>query len=332
MKTVYSDAHRLHAPALELAGNRFVPAYEQPVRADSVLDRVASSRLGSVEPPHDFGRAPIEAVHARDFVDFLESAWRDWSAAGEHGDAIASSGRMHDMGQRLPRSIVGRVAHYSFDATPITAGTWTAVYAAAQVALTAGSYLARGDRSAFGLCRPPGHHASRDYCGGYCYLNNAAIAAQSLLDAGGARVAILDVDYHHGNGTQSIFYDRDDVLFVSIHADPDEEYPYFLGYADETGVGRGAGYNLNLPLPVGTGAAEWFDALSVACGRIVQHRARCTRRLPRRRHVRARPDFLFQTRNARLPARRRAGRRARTGDTVRARRRLRARRDRGERH
>ena len=273
MKTVYSDAHRLHAPELELAGNRFVPAYEQPVRADSVLDRVASSRLGSVEPPHDFGRAPIEAVHVRDFVDFLASAWHDWSAAGEHGDAVASSGRMHDMGQRLPRSIVGRVAHYSFDATPITAGTWTAVYAAAQVALTAGSYLARGDRSAFGLCRPPGHHASRDYCGGYCYLNNAAIAAQSLLDAGGTRVAILDVDYHHGNGTQSIFYDRDDVLFVSIHADPDEEYPYFLGYADETGVGRGAGYNLNLPLPVGTGAAEWFDALSVACERVVQHRA-----------------------------------------------------------
>jgi len=263
MKTVYSDAHRLHAPELELAGNRFVPAYEQPVRADSVLDRVASSRLGSVEPPHDFGRAPIEAVHARDFVDFLASAWRDWSAAGEHGDAVASSGRMHDMGQRLPRSIVGRVAHYSFDATPITAGTWTAVYAAAQVALTAGSYLARGDRSAFGLCRPPGHHASRDYCGGYCYLNNAAIAAQALRERFG-RVAILDTDMHHGQGVQEIFYGRDDVLYVSIHGDPTNFYPVVAGYEDERGAGEGDGYNVNLPMPHGAGEEVFFEQLDAA--------------------------------------------------------------------
>ena len=271
MKIVYSDAHRLHAPAEELSGNRFVRAYEQSVRADSVLARVVEAKLGPVEPPRDFGRAPIEAVHAPHYVDFLENAWRDWSAAGEQGDAIASAGRMRDMGARVPRSIVGRIAQYSFDATPITAGTWTAVHAAAQVALTAASYLSAGDRSAFALSRPPGHHASTDYCGGYCYLNNAAIAAQWLRGAGCARVAILDVDYHHGNGTQSIFYARDDVLFVSIHADPDEEYPYFLGYAHETGEGRGAGYNLNLPLPLGTSAADWFEALSQACRRIATY-------------------------------------------------------------
>jgi acetoin utilization deacetylase AcuC-like enzyme len=272
MKTVYSDAHHLHAPALELAGSRFVPAYEQPVRADSVLDRVASSRLIPSEPPHDLV-APIRTVHA---ISSIFGSAGDWSAAGDTAsDCLVGP---HADGARLcARS---RWAGSIIRSTRRRSPAFTANHAGNYV--DAGSYLARGDRSAFGLCRPPGHHASRDYCGGYCYLNNAAIAAQSLLDAGGARVAILDVDYHHGNGTQSIFYDRNDVLFVSIHADPDEEYPYFLGYADETGVGRGAGYNLNLPLPVGTGAAEWFDALSVACERIVPSR-RCAGRLARRR-------------------------------------------------
>jgi acetoin utilization deacetylase AcuC-like enzyme len=272
VKTVYSDAHLQHAPVMELAGNRFVPTFELPVRAESIRARVAAADLGPVIVPRDFGRQPIEAVHAPDYVAFLEYAWRDWLEAGGEGDVMSFYSRMADMSRHVPRSIFGRIAHYSFDSTStITAGTWQAVYAGAQVALTGAELIERGERTAFALCRPPGHHASRDYCGGYCYLNNAAIAAQSLIAGGSRRVAILDVDYHHGNGTQSIFYARDDVLFVSIHADPHEEYPYFTGHADETGEGAGAGFNLNLPLPLGTEAAPWFAALSNGLERIRQH-------------------------------------------------------------
>jgi len=148
---------------------------------------------------------------------------------------------------------------------PITAGTWDAVQAGADVALTGAQAIVDGALGAFALCRPPGHHAAAAAMGGYCYLNNAAIAAQHLLDHGCAHVAILDVDYHHGNGTQSIFYARRDVLFVSLHADPRGEYPYFLGYADERGVGAGDGYTLNYPLPHGTAWDTYSPALDSAC-------------------------------------------------------------------
>ena len=176
------------------------------------------------------------------------------------------------MSRRAPASIYGRLGYYSFDSSaPITAGTWTAVYAAAQVALTGAGLLADGETAAFALCRPPGHHASRAYFGGYCYLNNAAIAVQSLIEGGMKRAAVLDVDFHHGNGTQSIFYERSDVLFVSIHGDPNEEYPYFSGHAEETGSGPGAGCNVNFPLPPGSGPERWLSALDAALARIRAH-------------------------------------------------------------
>jgi acetoin utilization deacetylase AcuC-like enzyme len=176
---------------------------------------------------------------------------------------------MADKNARVPASIQGRLGYYSFDSSaPITAGTWRAAYDAAQCALTAAGLLDQGEHAAFALCRPPGHHASTAYFGGYCYLNNAAIAAQALLERGRSRIAILDVDYHHGNGTQSIFYARNDVLFASIHGDPQHEYPYFSGYAAQTGSGAGAGYTCNFPLPLGSGPERWFDALGQACARI----------------------------------------------------------------
>lgn len=151
----------------------------------------------------------------------------------------------------------GALGYYTFDAsTPIVAGTWEAALAAARCAMTAAALVAEGDSAAYALCRPPGHHAGRGFFGGYCYLNNAALAAQHLRDHGCPRVAILDVDYHHGNGTQEIFWERDDVLFVSLHATPESEFPYFLGYADERGVGRGEGHTLNLPLPLGVDTFE----------------------------------------------------------------------------
>jgi acetoin utilization deacetylase AcuC-like enzyme len=266
LKTIYSDSHRAHHIGLELYGNELVPCFEQPVRADNVLAHVRSTRLGPVIAPHDHGREPLTAVHAPDYVAFLEHAWADWVAGGNSGDAFSGCTPMADMSTRVPTSIHGRLGYYSFDSSaPITSGTWQAAYDAAQCALTGAGLIAQGDRSAFALCRPPGHHASTAYFGGYCYLNNAAIAAQSLLDRGHARVAILDVDYHHGNGTQSIFYARDDVLFASIHGDPAEEYPYFSGHADETGTGAGAGCTWNFPLPLGSGPERWFDALTQAC-------------------------------------------------------------------
>jgi acetoin utilization deacetylase AcuC-like enzyme len=144
-------------------------------------------------------------------------------------------------------------------------GSWAAARSGAACAIDAAREVSSGKvRSAFALSRPPGHHAGADFMGGYCFLNNAALAAQGLRDAGAERVAVLDVDYHHGNGTQAIFYERADVLTVSIHGDPKTEYPFYLGHADERGAGAGTGFNLNLPQPRGTTFATWRNALQEA--------------------------------------------------------------------
>jgi acetoin utilization deacetylase AcuC-like enzyme len=174
----------------------------------------------------------------------------------------------------MSKSIDGRLGYYAIDAgTPIVAGTWEAVRLSAQVALTGQKLIAAGERAAFALCRPPGHHSGHDFYGGYCYLNNAAIAAQAFRASGARRVAILDVDYHHGNGTQEIFYRRPDVLTLSIHADPSQEFPYFIGYADEIGEGPGEGYHANLPLPWGAAWREYSAALDAAIRRTLQYKA-----------------------------------------------------------
>jgi acetoin utilization deacetylase AcuC-like enzyme len=167
--------------------------------------------------------------------------------------------------ERPGGNVDAKLARYSFDAsTPITATTWAAAVSSANCALTAAGFIVKGGKSAFALCRPPGHHAGIDCFGGYCFLNNAAIAAQSLRDAGLAKVAIIDADYHHGNGTQDIFYRRGDIFFASIHADPHFEFPFLAGYPDEIGEGAGEGTNLNLPLPAKTGWNDWAAALDTA--------------------------------------------------------------------
>jgi acetoin utilization deacetylase AcuC-like enzyme len=226
--------------------------------------------LGAVVPPEDFGRAPIERVHDPDFVAFLATVWERWTATGRNFDALPWVWPSRHLRQVRPERIDGLLGHYGFDAgTPITAGTWPAAYAAAQVALTGARLIADGRHPAvFALCRPPGHHAAADLYGGYYFLNNVAVAAQFLIDGGAERVAILDVDYHHGNGTQAIFYQRPDVLFLSLHADPREEFPFYLGWEDETGAGPGEGYNLNYPLPRGTDYDRWAEALDDACRRL----------------------------------------------------------------
>lgn len=272
MKVIYSEDQRKQNAGTELFGNSFVAAHEIPQRADAILARLREVGFGFVETPQDFGRVPLTRVHDLDYVDFLETAWTEWTKVGGVENVIAPITMKPDMAltaHHPPQHIFARIGHYSFDATaPITPGTWDAAYASAQTALTTAALIAGGEQSAFALCRPPGHHASRNYFGGYCFFNNAAIAAQALLDAGAQRVAIIDVDYHHGNGTQSIFYGRDDVLFLSLHGDPVTEYPFFLGYADELGAGRGEGFTVNIPLPQGTETHDWFAALQTLLARI----------------------------------------------------------------
>ncbi|WP_067561106.1 histone deacetylase family protein [Halofilum ochraceum] len=269
MRTIFSDDQLLHHGRGELNEGRIDPAFEKPARAEIILRRIHEVGLGVVLEPDPFERGPIERVHAPDYVDFLEGAWDDWVA--EHGDevdALPLIWPVRTLRQKCPRQIDGRMSWYAMDAgTPITNGTWPAITASASVALTGARLIDEGERAVFSLCRPPGHHAATDLLGGYCYLNNAAIAAQSLIDRGASRVVVLDIDYHHGNGTQAIFYERPDVLFLSIHADPADEFPYFLGYADEIGVGPGEGANGNWPLPLGTGRDDWMEALDQACAR-----------------------------------------------------------------
>jgi acetoin utilization deacetylase AcuC-like enzyme len=269
LKTVYSEKHRLHHAKLELIDGKMQPAVEMPSRAETVLERVKAVGLGPLLEPAAHGRDPILKVHAANYVDFLERAWDLWCETGRRYDALPLSWPVQGLRRVEPDHIDGKLGYFSFDAgTPITAGTWQAASAAVDVALTGAGLIQGGERTAFALCRPPGHHAAADFFGGYCFLNNAAIAAQSFIDAGARRVAVLDVDYHHGNGTQAIFYDRADVFFASIHADPRQEYPFFLGHAEETGADAGTGCNANYPLPWGSGFEAWGTALDDACKKI----------------------------------------------------------------
>ena len=262
METIYTDKHRLRDSQTELYGGELVYPFERPTRAEYILNRVRDTALGPVSDPQDFGMEPVLAIHDAGYVAFMQTAWADWKAAGYKGEAIATTWPARRMAQKIPAHIEGKLGYYAMACeTSISDGTWDAAYASAQVALTGAARLNDGARGVFSLCRPPGHHAALDMYGGYCFLNNAAIAAQSLRDAGAGRVAVLDVDFHHGNGTQDIFYTRGDVLFVSLHGDPADAFPHFLGYADETGAGEGEGCNLNLPMPPGTKFDIWRAAL-----------------------------------------------------------------------
>ena len=248
MRLFFDDAQRTHAPARELHNGAFTAYAETPARIDAILHAI-----GPVETPEDRGEAPILAVHSPAYVAFLKDAARLWREAGRDGDAIPYTFPIRGRRPLDLTRIDALIGAHSFDATtPITPKTWTASYGSAQSALAATQAVLDGDGAAFALCRPPGHHAGADYCGGYCHLNTAAIAAQAARDAGVARIAILDIDYHHGNGTQDIFYTRGDVFYASVHADPKTDYPFYWGHADETGEGEGFGTTLNIPLPHGT--------------------------------------------------------------------------------
>jgi acetoin utilization deacetylase AcuC-like enzyme len=234
MITVFSTDHLLRSPRTELYGGELVRPHESPQRAQIVLERIQSQRIGQVIAPASFDAAPLLRVHDHEYIEFLKQAWNEWVAAGNRGEAIPDCWPARRMMQRRPNSITGKLGYYAMAGeTSISHGTWEAARAAADVALTGASQIKEG----------------------------------------AARVAILDVDFHHGNGTQDIFYDRPDVLYISLHGDPAEAFPYFSGFADETGTGAGAGFTLNLPLPPGTEFGAWRDALRAALMRIENFRA-----------------------------------------------------------
>jgi acetoin utilization deacetylase AcuC-like enzyme len=249
-----------------------------PARLDCVLAELERRPVGAIEVPRSGAATGVlERVHAPRYLAFLRGAWDEWvalDAANAELDALPAVWPVRGFRSDVePVNFAARMGLYSFDAgTPLTSGTWAAATAGADCAVAAAHALRASDavRAAVALTRPPGHHAGHDFFGGYCFLNNAALAAQTLRDDGARRVAVLDVDYHHGNGTQALFYDRDDVLTVSIHGDPRTEYPFYLGHADERGTGAGEGCNLNLPLPVGTAHARWQAAFEAGLQRVTE--------------------------------------------------------------
>jgi len=269
MKTVFTEKHNLRNANTELYGGQLVEPFERPSRVEYIANRINETKLGEFIGPKDFGFDIIHKIHDRGYVDFMQVAWEQWKAEGFEGEAIPTTWPARRMTNRIPDFVEGKLGYYAMAAeTAVTEGTWEAAYWAAQVALTGAEQIRVGEKGGFALCRPPGHHCAIDMYGGYCFLNNAAIAAQSFLDEGAERVAIVDVDFHHGNGTQDIFYKRKDVLFASIHGDPSDAFPHFLGYAEETGEGEGKGYNHNYPMKPGTQFDEWRNALSDALAKV----------------------------------------------------------------
>jgi acetoin utilization deacetylase AcuC-like enzyme len=269
MRTVHSEDHRRHFPQAELSAGQFVTPYERPSRVEYILAELKARGMTDISAPDLLDPAALAAVHPADYLNFLRDAWAEWIDSGARGEIIATCYPVPGLRRLRPENIDGKVGYYCHSAeTAITAGTWAAAQASAACAMTAQKIVSGGARAAFALCRPPGHHAHAALYGGYCFLNNAALAAKGFRRDGAARVAILDVDFHHGNGTQDIFYDRDDVLFLSLHGAPEHAYPYFLGRADETGAGRGEGFTVNYPMAPGTPYGPWAAALDDALARI----------------------------------------------------------------
>ena len=250
---------------------------ENPSRAAFVYAEL-QARGHRISLPNADSSAVLAQIHTPRYLAFLQTAWAQWLAldAG-HADVQPFPSVWPIRGLRAdvePDNFTAKLGLYSMDnGSPMVAGTWAAAKAGADAAASAAAALIAEEKAVFCATRPPGHHCGADFMGGYCFLNNAAVAAQALRNAGCTRVAVLDVDYHHGNGTQSIFYERADVLFVSVHGDPRTEYPFYLGHGDEQGSGAGLGFNLNLPLPAHCNAAMWFEALEAACQRVARHDA-----------------------------------------------------------
>lgn len=279
MRVVASERHRGHDPIAEIESSGLQPPFEHPGRADAIADTLGADARFDLSEPDDWGTDPISAVHDAGLVEFLGRAWREYQQRhpGTHDvvpDVFAMPGLLDGIGRFPLDSLIDHeLGRWCFETTtPITEGTFDAARSAVDIALSATAAVLAGEPAAYGLCRPPGHHAPTSLYGGYCFFNNAAIAAHHVASTTGSKVTILDVDYHHGNGTQQIFYRRDDVQYVSLHGDPARAYPYICGFGDETGTGRGVGTTHNLPLPAGTDDDGYRDALTTACEAIAAFR------------------------------------------------------------
>jgi len=274
MNIFYSEAHRNHYPPFEVFdGGQRVPYFENPDRIDKILFALNKTDWANLIEPTDFGLDPILAVHDKDYINFLASCWTEWLDSDSSISALPETHAFLPATFALRRkarptsSLHGRGGYYMMDLSAcIVAGTYQAALASANSALSCANYIFENQKSAFALCRPPGHHAGKDYAGGYCFINNASVAANWLSSKG--KTALLDIDYHAGNGTQDIFYERYDVLTISIHGDPDFEYPHYAGFADETGAGNGLGFHKNFPLPKGTDDKNYLIALDEALAMI----------------------------------------------------------------
>lgn len=265
MKIYKNDAHLKHQSRLELVPGKFIPTLDVRERTGAILETL--QRAGGTQMI-DCAPATMQdllCIHSQDYLDFLSTAWKEWSMAFSPDlDGVGFVWPHRNRPARCPVAIEGRIAYYMFDGvSTITPDMWSATLGAAGAALQAASDLKYFGTRGLVLARPPGHHACKDMGGGTSYTNHTALAAQTLT-TGGARVAILDIDAHHGNGAQDIFWTRDDVLTVSIHTDPAVDYPYFSGYADEVGEGSGEGFNLNIPVPPGTRWPDYSRALAAA--------------------------------------------------------------------
>jgi acetoin utilization deacetylase AcuC-like enzyme len=267
MKTFYADEQKRHNPKGFLSSGAPKPNPEQPERVERLL--AGARNAGStIERPRNYGLGPIAAVHTPEYLDFLERIHERWQRIEGASDEVIPNIHPIARGGSYPASAVGQAGYHMADTScPISEHTWESACWSAWSAVAAADAVLSGERAAYALCRPPGHHAFADVAGGFCFINNSGVAAQRLRDTA-KRVAILDVDLHHGNGTQGMFYRRPDVLTVSIHADPVRFYPFFWGYADERGEGPGLGYNLNLPLERKSGDAEFLSALESGLRRI----------------------------------------------------------------
>lgn len=267
MKAILDARQQRHDPQHFMVSGVLRPSPESPGRIERL--RAGAEAAGcEVIAPRDVGMGPLAAVHSPEYLHFLRTIHARWQQIEGAGPEVVPNVHPMHRGDSYPASAVGQAGYHQADtACPIGADTWLAAYWSAQVAVNAADLIAAGEHAVYALCRPPGHHAFGDLAGGFCFLNNAAIAAERLRVAG-LRPAILDVDVHHGNGTQGIFYARDDVLTVSIHADPAAFYPFFWGHAQERGTGRGLGFNFNLPLPRGTDDAAYLRALDSALERV----------------------------------------------------------------
>ena len=264
MITIYSSKHSLRNAKTELYGGELVRPFERPERMNYILDEIKNQKLGEIRTPKEIDFGIINKIHDEDYINFLNVAWNEWIKEGFKGEAIPNIWPSRSMDSKIiPKFIEGKLGYYSLAGeTSISAGSIEAAYEAVKVVINASEMLQNNNiLNIFSLCRPPGQHASQNQFGGYCFFNNAAIAAEFFKTKGAKRIFILDVDFHHGNGTQSIFYDRSDVFYASLHGDPMYAFPYFLGHKDEEGFGAGQGYNKNYPMLPGTTYDIWSEAL-----------------------------------------------------------------------